>query len=355
MGRRSLELKCKKEDREELERLSRSHKESHRAVQRAKIVLSVLDGISQNKVAQDLDVNPNTVSKWVKAFSKNGLKGLEDAPRSGKPKTVGQDIHIRILEKLEEKPPNGLASWDGVSLSEALGVKRTIVYDTLRKNKIQLKRMRSWCVSTDKAFVEKSTDVIGLYLNPPENAIVFCVDEKPTIQALSRKTGYVQTSSGKIVKGLQSTYRRNGTLNLFAALSVATGEITSKTTKHKKKPDFQEFMDDLVKDIPLEQEVHVILDNYCTHKKNEEWLKDHPNVTFHFTPTSASWLNMVEIWLGILTKKALKGASFNSTEELAQAIEDFCKLYNATARPFVWKKREVKGAQLRYTIKNLSQ
>ena len=162
-----------------------------------------------------------------------------------------------------------------------------------------------------------------------------------------------ETSNGTIVRGLQSTYRRNGTLNLFAALNVATGAIISKTTSSKKRPDFQEFMDDIVRDIPITQEIHVVLDNYCTHKKNEDWLKAHPNVIFHFTPTSVSWLNMVEIWLGILTRKALRGASFNSKQELNQAIDDFCKVYNSSAKPFVWKKREVKGAQLKNTIANL--
>ena len=179
------------------------------------------------------------------------------------------------------------------------------------------------------------------------------VDEKPGIQALSRKTGYVETSSGKMVRGLQSTYRRNGTLNLFAALNVATGEVKSKTTKTKKRPDFQSFLDDVVKDVPEHQEIHVILDNYCTHKKNDEWLAEHPNVYFHFTPTSASWLNQVEIWFGILTRKALKGASFNSVDDLKQSIQDFCDVYHKNAKPFVWKKREVKGSQLKNTISNL--
>lgn len=213
--------------------------------------------------------------------------------------------------------------------------------------------MRSWCISTDKEFAAKSADIIGLYLNPPENALVISVDEKPSIQALSRKTGYVETSSGKLVRGLQNTYRRHGTLNLFAALNVATGRIKAKTTQKKRRPDFQSFMDDIVKDIRKDQDVHVILDNYCTHKKNDTWLAKHPNVFFHFTPTSASWLNQVEIWFGILTRKALRGASFNSTDDLKQAIIDFCEVYQENAKPFVWKKREVKGSQLRNTISNL--
>ena len=175
------------------------------------------------------------------------------------------------------------------------------------------------------------------------------VDEKPSIQALSRTTGYVRTSSGKIVRGLKSTYRRNGTLNLFAALNVATGKVRKKTTKTKTRVDFQAFTDEVVADAPAGQEIHVILDNYATHKKNDAWLKAHPNVTFPFTPTSASWLNQIEIWFG----KALNGASFNSTEDLAKAIDDFCEVWQENAHPFVWRKREVRGSQIRNTIVNL--
>ena len=179
------------------------------------------------------------------------------------------------------------------------------------------------------------------------------VDEKPSIQALERATGYVQTSSGKIVQGLKSTYKRHGTVNLFAALEVATGVIRGKTTQTKKRLDFQTFMSEIIEDQPSDRQIHVILDNYCTHKKNETWLAAHPNVTLHFTPTSASWLNQVEIWFGIFTRKALSGASFCSAEQLKQAIRDFTAAYNERAAPFVWRKREVKGAQLRHTILNL--
>lgn len=179
------------------------------------------------------------------------------------------------------------------------------------------------------------------------------VDEKPTIQALERASGYVLTSSGKIVHGLKSTYKRHGTINLFAALEVATGVIRGNTTQTKKRVDFQAFMTDLIAEQPADREIHVILDNLSTHKKNDDWLAAHPNVTFHFTPTSASWLNQVEIWFGIFSRKALAGASFASVAQLVQAIRDFTEAYNRNAAPFVWRKREVKGAQLRNTIVNL--
>ena len=223
----------------------------------------------------------------------------------------------------------------------------------LAQGGIALTRQRSWCVSTDPEFAAKAADIVGLYLNPPENALVISIDEKPSIQALERAHGYVQTDSGKIVRGFKSTYKRHGTLNLFAALEVVTGAVHGKTTRYKKRVDFLAFMDEVLAELPGDREIHVIMDNYCIHKKNELWLAAHPNVFFHFTPTSASWLNMVEIWFGLLTRKSLRGASFKDTEQLRQAIEDFIAVYNPTAKPFVWRKREVKGSQLRNTIVNL--
>ncbi len=223
----------------------------------------------------------------------------------------------------------------------------------MRKENVCLSRQRSWCVSTDPEFIPKAADIVGLYLNPPENALVISIDEKPSIQALERATGYVETDNGKIVRGFKSTYRRHGTLNLFAALEIATGAIYTQTTQQKRRLEFLAFMEQVLAGLPGDKEIHVILDNYCIHKKNDEWLAAHPNVQFHFTPTSASWLNQVEIWFGIFSRKALKGASFESIEHLRQAIEAFVAAYGPTAKPFVWRKREVKGTQLRNTIANL--
>ena len=164
------------------------------------------------------------------------------------------------------------------------------------------------------------------------------VDEKPSIQALERKTGYVETDSGKIVRAYKSTYKRHGTLNLFAALEVATGQVKTAITQLKRREEFLQFMDQVVADAAPEQELHVILDNYCTHKKCDAWLAQHPNVYFHFTPTSASWLNQVEVWFGILSRKALRGLSTKSTTELRQAIEAFVCVYAQHPKPFKWRK-----------------
>ena len=238
-------------------------------------------------------------------------------------------------------------------MAHALGVSDDAVWRILRKEGLSLQRHRSWCVSTDPEFAAKAADIIGLYLNPPQNALVISVDEKPSIQARERARGYVQTSSGKVVQGLKSTYRRHGTVNLCAALEVATGLIRGQTTATKKRMDFQAFLDEVVADHPADRQIHVIQDNLNTHKRNEDWLAAHPNVTFHFTPTSARWLNQVEIWFGIFQRKALNNASFGSIEQLTEAIRAFTAAYNEKAAPFVWRKREVRGAQLRNTIVNL--
>jgi transposase len=175
------------------------------------------------------------------------------------------------------------------------------------------------------------------------------------MQALSRTTGVVKTSNGKVVSAIKSTYKRNGTQNLFAALEVMTGKIHGKPTKTKKRVDFLSFMDDLLGELPQNEDIHyhAILDNYCIHKRCNEWLAAHPNVTFHFTPTSASWLNQIEIWFGIMSRKVLRGASFNSTDELSQAIELYIQAYNESAEPFVWKKREVRGSQIANNLSDL--
>ncbi len=354
MPRVAVALSCTAEVMAELARLARSRSGEVRTAERARIVLACLRGQRNDEIASEMGLRPNTVGQWRQRFAADGIAGLRDKPRPGKPAKYGVELRDRILAQLELAPPAGMASWDGGSLGLALGVSDDAVWRVLRKQGIQLQRHRSWCVSTDPEFAAKAADVIGLYLNPPQNALVLSVDEKPSIQALERARGYVHTSSGKIVQGMKSTYKRHGTVNLFAALEVATGVIRGKTTQTKKRADFQAFMDDVLADQPAGRQIHVILDNLSTHKKNDDWLAAHPNVTFHFTPTSASWLNQVEIWFGIFQRKTLNNASFKSIEQLVAAIHAFTTACNKNAAPFVWRKREVKGAQLPNTIVNLS-
>ncbi len=341
-------------ERKILDRMSRSGKEEHRIVWRSNLVIACADNRKIVDIAKEYHTRPNTVIKWRDRFISHGIEGLFDSPRSGKPKTYPDDLTGRILSLLGEKPPSGHATWNGPLIARNLNISGDKVWSILRKEGIQLQRHRSWCVSTDPEFTQKSADIVGLYLNPPDNALVLSVDEKPSIQALQRTTGYVETDSGKIVRCYKSTYKRNGTLNLFAALNIAAGSVKAKTTKRKTRSDFLEFMDGLLNDLPGEvKEIHVIMDNYCTHKKCDEWLSKHSNVHFHYTPTSASWLNQIEIWFSIFSRATLRGASFESTEKLTTAIVDYVKEYNENPRPFKWRKRKVKGSQISDTIINL--
>lgn len=353
MPKKSRLPSCSEQDRLKIDEWANSRRLEARLVQRAQIIKLCLAGKAVSAIAAKLAIRPNTVIEWRDRFDKLGIKGLHDKPRSGKPRTYDDSFRNRVLEALEKEPPKGQAVWDGGALARHLEVSDDAVWRVLRKEGICLTRQRSWCVSTDPEFTSKAADIVGLYLNPPENALVISIDEKPSIQAIERARGYVCTSNGKIVQGLKSTYKRNGTLNLFAALNIATGAIHTQTTKLKRRVEFLAFMDQVLSELPQGKELHVILDNYCIHKRNDEWLAAHPNVSFHFTPTSASWLNQVEIWFGILSRKALKGASFNSVEQLEVAIRNFIEAYSSNAKPFVWRKREVKGSQLKNTIVNL--
>jgi transposase len=312
-----------------------------------------LAGKRVQEVARQCHTRPNTVIKWRQRFASQGFKGLRDAPRPGAQRRYDQAFRNRVLVVLEQPAPAGQATWDGPAVAKEVGGSVHAVWRVLRKEGICLQRQRSWCVSTDKEFAAKAADIVGLYLNRPEKALVISVDEKPSIQALERKTGYVETDNGKIVRGYKSTYKRHETLNLFAALEVATGQVKTAITQLKRREEFLQFMDQVVSETSADQELHVILDNYCTHKKCDAWLAKHSNVHFHFTPTSASWLNQVEIWFGILSRKALRGLSSTTTVELRQAIEAFIAAYSKRAKPFKWRKREVKGSQLRNTIVNL--
>jgi len=353
MPRKAATVECDEAMRARLQKIANSRTIEARLVQRAKLVLACIDGHSLQYIAEEYDVQVATIIKWRNRFKNSGIAGLDDEKRSGKPKTYTKEFEASVLKLLEEPPPDGLSTWDGPTLAKRLDVSPDAVWRFLKKQNICLARQRSWCISTDPDFSAKAADIVGLYLNPPERAIVIAVDEKPTIQALERRIGYVETRNKKVVRGMQSTYKRHGTVNLFGALEVASGLVSGKVTNEKKRVDFLLFMDDIIAGYPLDQELHIIMDNHSIHKKADNWLAEHSNVHFHYTPTSASWLNMVEIWFGIFTRKVLRGASFKDTDDLAERIMMYIDSYKECAHPFVWKKREVVGSQLRDKITNL--
>ena len=313
-----------------------------RTVERARIILLSHEGLTVETIAKRLGTRPARVSKWRQRFAKDRLGALADAPRPGKPQKYTADTEKRVLALLDQPAPEGYAQWNGALLAAELkDVSADQVWRILRRHGIQLQRRRSWCITTDPEFGPKAADVVGLYLNPPEKAVVLCIDEKPHIQALQRAQGFLRMPDGKAVNGFSHCYKRHGTTTLFAALDVATGQVTTGHYARRRRREFLDFMNDVVAE-NAGREIHVIFDNLNTHKpKRDRWLKMHPCVHLHFTPTYSSWLNQVECWFSILSRSALRGASFTSARQLRDAIDAFVKVYNDKATPFEWTKAVV--------------
>ncbi len=313
-----------------------------RMVERAQIILAAAEGSGTNEIARELRTRPARVSKWRTRFARERLAGLIDAPRPGAVARYDEATERRILAALDERPPAGHATWTGSLLAAHLGdVSADQVWRTLRRHGISLRRRRSWCISTDPEFTQKAADIVGLYLDPPENALVVCVDEKPSIQALERAQGWLRLPDGRALTGFAHEYKRHGTTTLFAALEVATGQVQAAHHARRRRREFLDFMNEVVAAHPA-TELHVVLDNLSTHRpKHDRWLARHRNVHFHFTPTHASWLNQVEVWFSILKRGALDGASHTSPMHVRRGIDAFVAAYNTTAAPFDWQKREV--------------
>lgn len=325
-----------------------------RLAERARMILALAEGRTNEEIAAGLKTRAARVSKWRTRFARQGSDGLSDAVRDGRPHQYGAATERRILAVLGEKPPKGWASWTGALLAQRLGdVSAAHVWHVLRRHNIQLQRRRSWCVSTDPEFAPKAADIVGLYLDPPENAMVLCVDEKPAIQALERAQGWLRLPSGKALTGYTHEYKRHGTTTLFAALEVATGQVKTGHFTRRRRREFLAFMNEVVAAYP-ERDIHVILDNLNTHKpKRDRWRLRHTQVHFHYTPTHASWLNQVEIWFSILSRRALNGASFTSPRQVREAIDHFVTAHNAKAAPFQWTKKHVSSKGFSSSYANL--
>lgn len=320
-------------------------------VRRARIVLLAADGLASRAIARKVGVMTGVVSVWRTRFAASGIDGLKDKPRPGAKPIYTEATDKRILAGLDQPVPKGRARWTCELIAEALGdVDVNYVRRFLRKQKIDLAGRKSWCESNDPDFATKAAEVVGLYMAPPKNALVICVDEKPSIQALERAQGYLKLPNGRSLTGHSHDYKRHGTSTLFAAFNVATGKVKAAHKKRRRRKEFLDFMDEVVAAYPRRR-LEVILDNLNTHKKNEEWLARHPKVTFHYTPTRASWLNQVEGWFSILQGQSLTGASFTSVEQLREHIDAFIETYNEDAEPFAWTKckvhqRRVKGRRI---------
>jgi transposase len=324
-------------DRERLMSLTRSSAVRAGLAQRARIVLLAADGVSHTEIAELAGVSRPTVISWRQRYERSGLRGLEDQPRSGRPRQIDHD---RIISATLRPPPPslGVTHWSSRLLASRLKVANTTVARAWRDYGVQPWRAQTFKFSTDPELVAKVTDVVGLYLAPPENAVVLCVDEKSQIQALDRTAPMLPMQPG-LPERRTHDYVRHGTTTLFAALEIATGKITGRCQPRHRHQEFLRFLKQVARAYPG-VELHLVMDNYAAHKRIEirDWLAANPRVHVHFTPTSASWMNLVEVWFGIIQRQAIHRGTFGSVKDLTGAIRAFIDGWNDRAHPFVWTK-----------------
>jgi transposase len=333
----SSQLVLSAQDRATLESWTRSSTVSAGRAERARVVLAVADGAGTSGAARLVGVSRPTVIKWRDRFAAHGLAGLDDQPRSGRPKTIDD---AQIIAATLESPPEslGVTHWSSRLLGRHLGIGDATVARAWRAYRVQPWRRGTFKFSTDPELEAKVRDVVGLYLDPPEHAIVLCVDEKSQIQALNRTQPILPLRPGLPEKATHD-YKRNGTTTLFAALELATGQVLDRCYERHGKAEFLDFLKHIARAYPR-RELHVVLDNYHTHKHDDinQWLARHPRITLHFTPTSGSWMNLVEVFFGIITRQAIRRGSFDNVKALVAAIRTFIDGYNERCQPFIWTK-----------------
>ena len=305
---------------------------------RARVILAAADGVANERIAAELGVHKMTVYLWRKRFARSRLAGLADAPRPGRAPTYDRAERDRVIALTLEPPPDGTTHWSARRLGARVGISTTTIQRIWAEAGLKPHRTETFKFSSDPDLVAKVRDVVGLYLAPPEHAVVLSVDEKTQIQALDHTQPMLPMKPGQVERHTHD-YKRNGTTQLFAALEVGTGKVTAQTRDRHTGQDFLAFLGQ-VERAYRGCELHVILDNVSTHKTPavQTWLDGHPDVMFHFTPTSASWLNQVETWFGILSRQAIRRGVFRSVKDLVARIEAFITSWNAGASPFVWVK-----------------
>ena len=338
-GRPTAEVMLSSEEREMLQRWARRPTSAQALALRCRIVLAAADGRANGEIAARLGCHPTTVGKWRRRFAERGLDGLQDEPRPGKPRSIGDDDVERVIVKTLEETPPGATHWSTRSMAKATGMSQSAVSRIWRAFALKPHQLESFKLSTDPLFIDKVRDIVGLYLNPPEAAVVLCVDEKTQVQALERSAPILPLLPTTPARATHD-YRRHGTTNLYAALDVASGCVISDLTARHRAEEFRRFLNLIDKSVPEELDVHVIVDNSSTHKTPaiHRWLLRHPRFTFHFTPTYSSWLNLVERWFAELTERWLRRGSHRSSKELVASIRTWIERWNDDPKPFVWHK-----------------
>lgn len=338
-GRPTVRIELSDEERETLRRWARRHSSAQALALRCRIVLAVAEGGTDTEIGKRLGVNRMTVGKWRHRFNADRLEGLTDAPRPGAARQIGDDVVEAIVVETLETTPKDATHWSTRTLAERHGISRQTVSEIWRAFGLKPYRQDEFKVSPDPDLVEKIRDLVGLYMSPPVAAAVFAVDEKPQIQALNRSAPTLPMLPTTPAKATHD-YVRNGTIDLFAALEIATGKVITDLRKSHTATDFIAFLDKLEEQVPAELDLHVILDNLSTHKTPavHQWLLRHPRVHFHFTPTYGSWMNLVERWFSALTTKKLQRSAHRTVKALAADITSWVDTWNENPRPFVWTK-----------------
>ncbi|HTI69409.1 MAG TPA: IS630 family transposase [Candidatus Limnocylindria bacterium] len=334
---KSFEIKLSDHERETLVEISRSRSLAHGLVRRAKMLLLSDEGLGNTDIAARFEVSIPTVAHWRQRFKDHGLAGLYDSPRPGRPRTHEEDEIAALLRKCLQGKPEQATQWSVRSLAGETGFSKSSVQRYLSLFGAQPHRSKGFKLSNDTLFIEKVHDIVGLYLHPPDKALVLCVDEKSQIQALERTQPLLPMGLG-YVEGVTHDYVRHGTTTLFAALNVQSGEIISQCRRRHRHQEFLAFLRHLDQSVPAELDLHLIVDNYSTHKHPQvrAWLAARPRYHVHYTPTYSSWLNQVERWFGLITQRAIRRGSFSSVKELVGRIKAFVEHYNRNPKPFVW-------------------
>jgi transposase len=339
-GPKAVAIELSVAEREQLEGWASRRKTAAGLSMRSRIVLAAAQGKSNTEIAREVGVSVPTVRRWRSRFAERRLDGLVDEPRPGQPRKI-TDARVEevIVKTLEQAPPDGGTHWSTRLMAEAVGLNQTAISRIWRAFGLQPHRVEHWKLSKDPLFVEKVRDIVGLYLDPPERAVVLCVDEKSQIQALDRSAPTLPMLPGTPERATHD-YKRNGTSSLFAALEVASGKVIGSLHARHRAVEFKKFLKQIDAEVPAELDVHLILDNYATHKTPaiNRWLAAHPRFHLHFTPTGGSWLNLVERWFGELSARKLKRGVHRTVRELNKDIRSWLDTWNDNPRPYMWTK-----------------
>lgn len=336
-GRPKQVIILSKEEEEQLKSITGSRSLPYGLVTRARIIIMTAEGATNKAIAEKIGYSPQSVGLWRRRFLEQGIQGLHDELRPGRPRSISDEQVAELVRKTLQTKPEGRTHWTTRSMAGETEISRPTVQRIWNAFGLQPHRQRHFKISTDPFFVEKVRDIVGLYLNPPDKAMVLCVDEKSQVQALDRTQPLLPMGLG-YVEGVTHDYVRHGTTTLFAALDIATGKVLTQCRHRHRHQEYLSFLKHIDTNVPEDLDIHLVVDNYSTHKhpRVKRWLAVHPRYHVHFTPTYSSWLNQVEIWFNRITQQAIRRGTFRSVKELVAKIDQFVQNYNANTNPFVW-------------------